>query len=165
MKSRYCVMILIAVLLVSENAPGQRHRPPPEKREGPMPERLERFKKMRMIEVLDLNEEDAVRFTAKRNAHEKKMREMMDGRREAVDAVEEKVRDKADAQEYQKIIDKILDIDQQMFAERRRFQDELRHTLTAEQFAKFVVFERNFEKHLRDAMDEMRRDRMERERD
>ena len=39
------------------------------------PERLERYRKMRLIETLKLNEEDAVRFFSKQSAHEDAQRE------------------------------------------------------------------------------------------
>ena len=158
------ILLLLALLILVESAPAQRRRPPGG-RDKPLPERIDRFKKMRLVEVLDLKEEEAVRFFSKQHEHDKKLHDLTVARQDAIDNVGEKVRGKADPNEYQKLVDEILDIDQKMFTERRRFQDELRSSLTPEQFAKFLVFERNFNQHLRDAMEGMRRERLQRNRD
>ena len=164
MKFSWCFIAILSLFLVSEDGIAQRHRLPMEG-ERPTPERLERFKKMKLVEILDLTEEDAVRFFAKQNAHEDKMKELMRVRKEAVDDIEYMIRHKAEEKDLQKNIQKILEIDQNMFAERRRYQDELRSSLKLEQFAKYLVFERNFERELRGAMEELHRKQRFRERD
>jgi hypothetical protein len=129
----------------------------PDEERGPGPERLERFKKMRLIEVLKLNEEESVRFFAKQSAHEDKIHELMKTRNEMLDDLQGIVKEKGDAKELQKLSDQVLGIDLKVFTERQRFQDEVRKSLTPEQFATFLIFERNFGRQVRDAMDEMRR--------
>ena len=164
MKYLWCVILAFAIFLIAEDGLAQRRRP---RMEGdrPTPERLEQFKKMKLVEILDLSEEEAVRFFAKQNSHEDKKRELMMKRKEGVDDVEYMIRHKSEGKDLQKTIESILKIDETIFAERRRYQDELRSSLTLEQFGKYLVFERNFEQQLRNAMKEMQRERRFRERD
>ncbi|MBI4548030.1 MAG: hypothetical protein HY707_08625 [Ignavibacteriae bacterium] len=164
MKLLWTLLIAVSLFWISEDGVAQRRRPPME-REQQRPERLEQWKKMKLVELLDLNEDEAVRFFAKQNSHEDKQRELMGLRKEAVDDLEYMLRQKDEKKDLQKTLDKILEIDQNMFAERRRYHDELRKSLTPEQFGKFLVFERNFGQELRNAMKEMQRERRFRERD
>ena len=132
---------------------------------GPGHERLERFRKMRLVEVLKLNEEESVRFFAKQSAHEDKVHELMKSRNDALDAIDSKVKDKADSKEIQKLSAQVLNIDEQVFSERKRYQDELKNFLTPEQFGKFLVFERNFEHRMREAIEDMMQERRHHNRD
>ena len=157
---KYATSVLVFLLLVSSpNLFAQRRRMPggPDGSRG----RLEKFKTMRLVEVLKLGEEDAVRYYSKENAHEDKVRDLMKSRNESLDAIEDLVRGKGDAKELQKRVDEALDIDQKIFAERQRYQEEMKKFLTPEQFGKFIVFERNFGRRVRDAMEEMHEKRRE----
>lgn len=156
-------LLLTAALLIAPNAGLAQRRG---MQEGPGmrdPGRLEKFKAMRLIEMLGLGEEEAVRFYAKSNAHEEKVRELVKLRNAALDDVEKMVREKKEGHDLQAPTDKILDVDQQIFAERVRFQGEMRKFLSPAQFAKFLVYERNFGRRVRGAMDEMRHDRGDRD--
>jgi hypothetical protein len=159
MKQTLVVILLIVLFIFSENAFSQRRRSP-EMGKGPRPERLEQLKKMRLIEVLKLSEEEAVRFFARQSAHEDKVMEMMKQRNDILDDLQNKIHDKAEPAVIDKLTDQVLNIDQQIFQERQRFQGEQRKSLTPEQFAKFLAFERNFGRQVRDAVGEMYRERM-----
>jgi hypothetical protein len=127
---------------------------------GPDHERFAQFRKMKLIEVLELNEDESVRFFAKQAAHEKNMHALMQSRNEALDGVEKSIHDKGDGKALDQNADKILELDKKMFEERRRFEDELRHFLSPDRFAKFLVFERNFGRDVRNAMRDMYHERM-----
>src|ERR1700741_800738 len=98
-------------------------------KEKPPPQRLEKFRKMRLVEVLKLNEDDAVRFFAKQNAHEDKIREYMNSRNETVDAIEESVKDEGETKKIGSLADQLMDTDKKIFEERQRFQNEMRQFL------------------------------------
>lgn len=153
---KYILMLFITMLLLipQTDARGQRRRPFLDQNR-PKPERLEKFRKMRLIEVLQLNEEDAVRYFAKQSGHETTQRDLLKQRNEIVDAVGELVREKGDTKQLQLQTDKILEIDGKIFSERRRYQDEMKQFLTPVQFARFLVFERNFGRQIKDAIEEM----------
>lgn len=156
MINRYIFFAFVIMLIGLDPAHAQRRRPP-----GPVfepgPERIERFKTMRLVETLKLQEEESVRFFAKQNTHDEKVRELMRSRNGTLDEIAENVREQSESAEIQKRIEAILEIDQNIFQERKRYQEEIRKLLSQEQFAKFLLFERDFEQQVRDAMREMRR--------
>ena len=157
MKCTQFVVGMLAVLIVTTISFGQPRRM--FEGRGSSPERLERFKTMRLVEVLKLSEEDAVRFYSKQSAHEDKIHDLMKSRNEAIDDLAEMARSKSETNDIGKRIDQVSDLDQKMFAERQRYQEDMRKFLTPEQFAKFLVFERSFGRNVHDAMREMHRDR------
>ena len=164
----YRSILLVAACMLIGSAAGiaQRRGMPPApgmRDQG----RLEKFKTMRLIDMQKLSEEDAVRFYAKSSAHEEKVRDLVKLRNSQLDEVEKMSREKKEGRDFQAPTDKILDTDQQIFAERVRYQAEMRKFLTPEQFGRFLVYERNFGRRVRSAMEEMHRERggADRERD
>jgi hypothetical protein len=156
MKKTLMLVAIIATLVVQGIAVAQPHQG----RTGEMgrrPERIDKFRTMRLVEILKLNEEDAVRFFAKQSAHQEKIGGLMKERNAALDDAEASAKQNSGEAELQKGIDKVLDLDQQIFAERQRYQKEMRAFLTPAQFLTFISFERQFGMQVRDALGKMRR--------
>ena len=127
-------------------------------------ERIEQWKKVRLIEMLDLKEEQSVRFFARLNEHENVKRELMKDKGEALDKIERLVRNHADEKEFDKVFPEVAAADARIAEEGRKFFDGLADILSAEQRGKLLLFERHFERELREAMREAqqrRRHRME----
>ena len=158
MKRKLAVVISLMMALLSFSAFAQKEQHEPQG-DRPGPDRIRGFMKMRLIETLKLNEEDAARYVAKQSSHEEKMQTLMRSRNELVNGLDSLIQKKAETSQLQSRVEQILENDQKMFAERRRYQDELRKLFTPEQFANFLVFERNFERHMREAMQDMGRNR------
>ena len=119
------------VALGTDEATAQRRRmPPPDGPRGMMPERVDKFRKMRLIETLKLNEEDAVRFFAKQSAHEDVVGGLMKSRNENLDELEGLIKDeKGESKDAQTLAERVLDADRKIFGERQRFQSEIRKKL------------------------------------
>ncbi len=158
MKIFYISTLMILVFFFAQGVSSQ-HRWGPERGERQRPERLEKFRKMRLIEVLKLNEEGAVRFFAKQAAHEDKARELMNSRNDILDGIEINIKENSKPGELEKQVNRIKEIDREIFNERQRFQDEVRQLLTPVQFGKFLLFERDFGRQVRDAIQEMNQER------
>lgn len=127
--------------------------------EGLPLERIERFKKMRMVEMLELNEEQSVRFFARYNEHEKMRRELMRQKDEVLDRIERLLRSGGEPKEYEKLFADVITINRRLGDERLNFFNGLSDLLTIEQRAKLLLFERRFENELREAMREARQRR------
>jgi len=123
------------------------------------PERLERYRKMRLIETLKLNEEDAVRFFSKQSAHEDAQRDLYKQRNRGLDELDKILHGTGSDKDYPRLSEEIQTIDLKIFNERQRYQDEVQKSLTPEQFAKFLLFERDFNRQVKDALEEMRGER------
>src|SRR5258707_6335199 len=116
-------LLILFVLLIWCVSGAAQHRSSREL-DGPRPERLEKFRKMRLIEALKLNEEDAVRFFAKQSAHETTQRDLMKSRNEALNKIEDLSGDKkGDDKDIAKLADEVMSIDQKILTERQRYQE------------------------------------------
>jgi Spy/CpxP family protein refolding chaperone len=146
---RYSVIALFFFCVALASA--QPAMPPPDQR--PM-DRIERLKKMRLIEMLDLKEDQSVRFFARMNDHDNVRRDLKRQKGEVLDRIERLVRNHADDQEFEKEYPEVRAIDSKLAEENWRFFDSLKDILTPEQRGKFLLFERHFEVELREAMRE-----------
>jgi Spy/CpxP family protein refolding chaperone len=122
-------------------------------------ERIEQWKKVRLIEVLDLKEEQSVRFFARFNEHESKMRELAKQKDEVLDKLERLVRNHADGKEIEKVFPEETAANENLAGENLRFFNSTTDILSSEQRAKLLLFERHFERELREAMREAQRRR------
>ncbi|HUN64592.1 MAG TPA: hypothetical protein VMW43_00720 [Bacteroidota bacterium] len=117
---------------------------------------IEKLKTMRLIEILKLNEEEAARFVVKQRQHDDNVRAVMDERNKRIDEVQDLIEGGKDKADLSKKSEEILAMDKKIFDERERYYQEMGKFLTPEQFAKFIIFERNFNRKVRDAIEEMR---------
>ncbi len=148
--------LMIAGVCVSL-ATGQDDRP----RHDPRPfERVERLRKVRLVEALDLKEDQAVRFLARMNEFEKKRHETMMARQDALDRLEKLIQDGASDKELEKAFVPLSGLEEQMVSERRQFFAGLSDILSTQQRARFLTFERRFDRELREAVRDAQRKRM-----
>jgi hypothetical protein len=122
-------------------------------------ERIEQWRKIRLIEMLDMKEDVSVRFFSRMNDHEKQKRELFKERDETLDRLERLIRVEAPAAEYEKAFADLADVDVRIAAGEKDFFNGLSDILTIEQRAKMVLFDRRFEGELREAMKEQFRRR------
>ncbi len=123
-------------------------------------ERIEHFKQVRLIEMLDLKEDQSVKFFARMNEHEKVKRELMKQKMDDLDKIERLVRNHAEAKEYESIFPEVQSTNEKIVKEDQKFFNSLTDILTVEQQAKYLLFERQFERELREAMRDIQHRRM-----
>jgi Spy/CpxP family protein refolding chaperone len=158
MKIKRAVLCLFLICATAALA-----QPPGPPQEGRSFERIQQWKKIRLIELLQMNEDQSVRFFARMNEHDTERREMMKKKSEMLDRVERLVRNRAEPAEFEKAIPDILAAEDQIRAEQRKFYLSLTDILTPERRAKLLLFERQFERELREAMREAQRRRGQKE--
>lgn len=154
---RLALLLLLlwpAIPLVAQPGPGG---PPPDA-DRPV-ERVERLKKIRLIELLEMGEEQSVRFFARMSEHERARGEFVKARNDALDRLERLVRNKAEDREYEKAIGEVREANQKTIEHERKFFEGLSDILSSEQRAKLVLFERRFQRELREAMRDQQRRR------
>jgi hypothetical protein len=149
--------VLAALIFASSLALAQ----PPDRSPDQRPfERVEQWKKVRLIEMLSLSEDQSVRFFARLNEHDNTRRSLIKEKGEALDRIERLVRNKAEGPEYEKVIPDIMAADAKIHDEQKRFFGSLGDILSSEQRAKLLLFERHFERELREAMRETQKRRL-----
>jgi Spy/CpxP family protein refolding chaperone len=122
-------------------------------------ERVEQLRKVRLIEMLDLKEEQSVRFFARLKEHEAARRELTKQKNDGLDKIERLLRNRADSAELTAVFTEVEGIDGKTHAEHMKFFEGLSDILSVEQQGKLLLFERRFERELRDAFREAQRRR------
>ena len=105
-----------------------------------------------MIEILDLSEDQSIRFFARLHEHQKNTDELNAERMILLDKIERLVRNKVDPEQYLEMFTEIDAVDEKLFRDRRAFGEGLHEILSEEQCAKLLLFERQFQKELKDAL-------------
>jgi septal ring factor EnvC (AmiA/AmiB activator) len=136
-------------------------RPPgmPEGRPGGM-KKIEQLEKIKLIEVLDMDEETTLKFFARRNAHNEKVKQLIDQSKKQLDAIDDKLKEKpVDEKELNSMIDKYFAEEKEIGKEKEAFIRSLSDILSVTQMAKLVVFEKKFRDEIRDILFKTRMDR------
>jgi Spy/CpxP family protein refolding chaperone len=159
-RKSFLVLVLLAIPLVVCAQPGPPLDRPEDKRAF---ERIEQLRKIRLMEILNMKEEQSVRFMARMVEHDSTRRRLFREKGEALDRLERLVRNEADNKDFEKSFDDIQAIDTKIQEEQRQYFSGLADILTPAQRAKLLLFERRFERELREAMREAQRRRHGRE--
>jgi hypothetical protein len=123
-------------------------------------ERIEHFKKVRLIETLDLSEEQSARFFARLKDHDKAKKDALKEKMDVLDRIERLVRNRAEGQEFDKPFSEVAALNQRLADLDQRFFNSLSDILSVEQRGKYLLFERRFELELREAMRDIQRRRL-----
>jgi Spy/CpxP family protein refolding chaperone len=130
---------------------------------GRAKERIQMLKKMKLIETLDLTEEQSDDFLVKYNSIEKKIEEARENHEEKSKALNRCLEEEKPEQELKKCLDEFLAANDKIIEAHNERIQEMQKVLTTEQFAKYMLFEQNFERRVRkmifESMKEGRRGR------
>lgn len=127
-----------------------RDKPP---RRPPL-EKIEQLEKVKLVELLDLKEDEAVRFFARRKEFRKNQRELFEKRDDLVKGIEKKLRDgaKQSDREYKEQLNDILNLDLKIVQQKEKFFSSLNDILTPEQILKLAVFDNRFMREIRELL-------------
>lgn len=126
---------------------------------GPAAERIEQFKKVQLMEKLQMDEETSIRFFARYNSHQEELRELNRKRNELIDELQVLRRRNAGDADYRKVLDELRGLADPAVEIRQKYFDDLAAILTPKQMAEYMIFERNFLQNLREIMRQMQRER------
>ncbi|MCX7612385.1 MAG: hypothetical protein N2043_12445 [Ignavibacterium sp.] len=112
--------------------------------------RIEEFKKIKLIEALDLSEEESTRFFSLYNEHQKKIRTLQREREQTIDQLSKLTKDesKFNVKKFEELEKRLNEIDQELFRNRQEFHSDIKNVLSPYKVAKFYVFERDFIREL-----------------
>ncbi len=150
---RFISLFVFILVFVQADAFGQqRHQRMQEGRD-----RLETLRQVKMIETLNLDDETAARLTVFYNRHQERMRELhreIDG---LIDELERAIDEDQPEDVLRQIRSNIDERRDSIHGNRNSLYRELENVLTPRQVAKLVVFERNFNRDMRQIMREAQR--------
>jgi hypothetical protein len=129
---------------------------------GPAAERIEQYKKIRLMEAVEMSEETSIRFFSRYHAHEDNMRAIAKERNVLIDRLQQLNQSKASDEDIEKVINDIGTNEEKVANERANFLKELKGVISTKQIADFIIFERNFNRNLRDLMRDIAKERWDR---
>lgn len=117
-------------------------------------EKIEQLENAKLIKMLDLKEEDAVRFFARRKEYLTKMHDYLRQRREFVDSTDEllKEEDKASAKKYRDKVEEVFELESKIFKEKRNYYKSLANLISPKQILQLMVFEERFRREVREKL-------------
>jgi hypothetical protein len=147
--------LAVSSILIAQDQPPMR---------GPGAERIEQFKKVRLLEVMNLDEETSIRFFARYNKHMETLRMIQKDHNELIDQLQRFNTSNANSAEIEPVIKNIEMSEEKIAETRSKFLEELKEVISIKQIAQYVVFERNFNKNLREIMRDIAKERWNRQR-
>ena len=144
-------LLLMCIMIFSISSLNAQMRPRGDSNMKPL-EQIEEWEKMKLIKVLDLSEENSIRFFARRNEHQKRVREILNQRDQLAQEIEKEIKDGAKVSDavYQEQVNRMLEFEAKMMKERESFIKSLNDILSPEQIAKLTVFEIRFRREVRE---------------
>lgn len=153
-KFSYLIIVLIAAISFPLKAQrGNMH-------DDDRPRRLEQFERLKLLEILDMEEEIAVKFFSRRKEYKENLRDI----HKKIDDVSKKLEDiLADSKsssrkdDIQKQVDLYFSLEQQITKLKQDFMNSIRELLTDEQLAKYTIFEIRFPREIQKLIFENRK--------
>ena len=115
---------------------------------GRMHGKIEQLEKIKIIELLDLNEQTTLKFFSRRDSHRDEQRRLMDKRDLLYDDLNN-IFNSNDEIDYQIKINEIFNIEKEMLNSREKFFNSLKDMFSTKQIAELIVYESNFRKEMR----------------
>jgi hypothetical protein len=148
---RFISFFIFLIIIVSSLSEAQ-----PEKHKhmfGPS-DKIKELEKIKLLEILDMDEETTLKFFTRRNEHLKKMEELNESSDNKLEQIEEKIKSSENENdpEFTRLVNDYL-VEQDRFnMGRKDFLNSVKDILTPKQLAKLVVFERRFKEDIRDIL-------------
>jgi len=150
----FTLSLMIRTILLAQDQPPMR---------GPAAERIDQFKKVRLMETLKMDEETSIRFFSRYNKYTESLRTIQKEHNELVDQLQKLNNSNASNSEIEQAIKDIGMIEEKIAETRSKFLVELKEVISIKQIAEYVVFERNFNRNLREIMRDIARERWNRQ--
>jgi hypothetical protein len=110
-------------------------------------ERINSLKKVKLLEVLELKEDEADKFLVKYNGYEKDIQDKMKALEDKTIDLHQALNSKS--KDLEKITNDYIALKSDLDNAVNKKLSDLKNYLTPEQYAKYLLFERNFQEELR----------------
>ncbi|MEO0122578.1 MAG: Spy/CpxP family protein refolding chaperone [candidate division WOR-3 bacterium] len=117
---------------------------------------IEKVRVYKLTEELDLSEEQITKLFPRLKEMRKNEQEFHKQRMEIIQKLKELLDEKAKEQEIVKTLNRLQELQKKRFESQLKELEEIKQILTPEQQAKFIIFQEEFEKEIRDLIREIR---------
>jgi len=120
----------------------------------PRLKKIEQMEKAKLIEILNLDDETAIKFFVRKKEHRKNEHNLFEQREELAKKIEKKFQDNVNksGKECKEQLNELLALDQKIVDERKNYFNSLNDILTPEQILKLAVFENRFQREIHDIL-------------
>ena len=144
---RKFVYVLAGLVSLFVTVTAQDAQPPVQ---GKAAERVEQFKKIRIMEVLGLDEQASIKFFARYNKNLEVMKDLRQKQVQALARIQNLRKGKASDNDYANVVSELRSLEDQVSQTKSKYIDDLKDVLTNKQLAEYLVFELRFQQNLRD---------------
>jgi hypothetical protein len=121
--------------------------------------KIEEYKKLKMIEELKLSDEESLKFYSRYIGFRNQMKDLEKERRSLMEDLESITSDPSKQGDIVKKMDGLENVDQRTFDARKGFFYDIKKILPIEKVAKYIIFERKFLKDIQNIMKDLRQDK------
>lgn len=146
-------IIFIFSLFVISASVANAQQPHGPMRDSKLREKIEQLEKIKLLEVLDLDEETTLRFFSRQSSHREEEMKLMNQKEELVDLLENyftEGKSLPKGESFESINKKIIEQEKKMITQRTDFVKSLKDIMNEEQISKLIVFESRFRREIRD---------------
>ena len=113
--------------------------------------KIEELEKIKLIDVLQMNEETTLKFFARRSEYQRKVKDLITKANDQLDKISDYIKNNGEknSTELKKMISDYLSYGQAIAKEKANFINSLNDILSYEQISKLLVFEKHFREELR----------------
>lgn len=117
-------------------------------------EKIEQLEKIKLIEILGMDEETSIRFFTRHAEFKKVLGENQTRCEKQIDVLNDLVNsgNQTNSTEYKKQLNEFWKLETELLNERKKFYDSLSGLLSDEQVAKLIVFEKQFRDEIRNIL-------------
>ncbi len=119
-------------------------------------ERLEQFKKMKLIDILDMDEKTSEKFFAKYNEYDNRHEEKRKELQKTLENLKTALRYDSSEEELTKLTEKVIKYQDELHQIRSEKLKAMKSVLSNEQYSKFVLFEHVFIEEVRKRLHKFR---------
>jgi len=151
------IFILCLIIILPEKASAQQPHAP--MRDKKFRDKIEQLEKIKLIEILNLDEETTLRFFSRQSAHRDEEIKLINQKEELVDQLKNyftEGKELPKGETFESLNKKIIEQEKKMINQRTEFIKSLKDILNEEQISKLIVFESSFRREIRDMILEKR---------
>lgn len=113
--------------------------------------KIDQLEKVKLLEILDMNEETSIKFFVRRKEFKERQRMIQD----AVDSLHESLHQKLESDskaDYKALVNEIIQKEDELMRSRAEYMRSQGDILNDQQIAKLILFEREFRKEIQDLL-------------
>lgn len=148
MKASKIVLITIVILLISSSVFANKscHNP------GQKKEILTQYRDLKLLKVLDLTEEESEKVLPIIKEIDKNRETFHFKSKQILEEIEFSLKQNEDETKISELNNKLIKLEKDFNKEKTKLHEKLRSYLSEEQYAKFLLFNRNFVKQLKERL-------------